>query len=55
MKKADAWGESREIEGVEQTVRRLGPVADGNVLGKVSAWDIVDMETGEVLVSVTKS
>ena len=52
MKKAGMLDEvTREVEGVEQTVN-VGsiPVADGTVLGKVSAWDIVDMETGEILV-----
>ncbi|MEC9391101.1 MAG: DNA-directed RNA polymerase subunit beta, partial [Myxococcota bacterium] len=42
---------TREIEGVETTVR-VGsiPMATDSVAGRVSAWDIVDMTTGEVLV-----
>ncbi len=42
---------TREIEGKEAVVN-VGsiPVASESVAGVVSAWDIVDMETGEILV-----
>lgn len=52
MKKAGLLTEAmREIEGKEVEVF-VGtvPVADGTALGTISAWDIVDMETGEILV-----
>jgi hypothetical protein len=52
MKKAGMLTEvTREIEGKEATVF-VGsvPIADEVVPGRVSAWDIVDMETGEILV-----
>jgi DNA-directed RNA polymerase subunit beta len=52
MKKAGMLTEvSREIEGKEADVF-VGtiPVESDTVLGRVSAWDIVDMSTGEVLV-----
>ena len=43
--------ETREVEGREQSVRVATiPVAKDSVIGRVSAFDIVDMETGEILV-----
>ena len=41
---------TREVEGVEQTVL-VGPsLWLTTVLGNLSAWDIVDMDTGEIIV-----
>jgi DNA-directed RNA polymerase subunit beta len=43
--------ETREVEGREQTVRVATiPVAKDSIIGRVSAYDMVDMETGEILV-----
>ena len=43
--------ETREVEGREQTVRVATiPVATESIIGRVSAYDMVDMDTGEILV-----
>jgi DNA-directed RNA polymerase subunit beta len=43
--------ETREVAGGEQTVRVATiPVDKDSIIGRVSAYDIVDMETGEILV-----
>ncbi len=44
--------EIREVEGKEQKVNvGIIPVAPDSVIGRVSAYDLVDVETGEVLIA----
>jgi DNA-directed RNA polymerase subunit beta len=43
--------EKRMVDGVEKEIQvGIIPVADDELIGKVCAWDIVDMKTGRVLV-----
>ena len=51
MKSGMLKPETREVEGEEVEVNvGVIPVADDAILGRVSAYDVVDMETGEILV-----
>jgi len=52
MRKADMLEmKTRMVDGREQEVEvGVIPIRDEDLIGKVSAWDIVDMETGRILV-----